>query len=79
MPPLTDDELRHLSDTIESMDQAGQQLEQLEREYESIGRLESVYHTYNQYMMAERAQQWERAGQKSRTAEKLVQELTTQI
>ena len=36
LPPLTDDELRHLSDTIESMDQAGQQLEQLEREYESV-------------------------------------------
>ncbi|MFK4997072.1 hypothetical protein ACI2OX_04260 [Bacillus sp. N9] len=35
LPPLTDDELRHLSDTIESMDQTQQQLEQLEREFES--------------------------------------------
>ena len=76
LPPLTDDELRHLSDTIESMDQAQQQLEQLEREYESSGRLESAYHTYNQYMMAERAHQWGRAGQKSSVAEKQVQELT---
>ena len=60
------------------MDQAQQQLEQLEREYESIGRLESAYHTYNQYMMAERAQQWVRAGQKGNAAEKQVQELTKQ-
>ena len=66
LPPLTDDELRHLSDTIESMDQAQQQLEQLEREYESVRKLESAYHTYNQYMVAERAQQWGRARQKAR-------------
>ena len=76
LPPLTDDELRHLSDTIESMDQAQQQLEQLEREYESVRKLESAYHTYNQYMMAERAHQWGRARQKSSVAEKQVQELT---
>ncbi|MCQ6274821.1 TIGR02680 family protein [Bacillus sp. V3B] len=76
LPPLTDDELRHLSDTIESMDQAQQQLEQLEREYTSIQRLESVYDTYNTFILAERVQQWNRAQQKSQEAEKQVQELT---
>jgi uncharacterized protein (TIGR02680 family) len=78
LPPLTDDELRHLSDTIESMDQAGQQLEQLEREYDSVRKLHSSYHSYNQYMMAERAQQWGRARHKSNGAESQVQELTKQ-
>lgn len=78
LPPLTDDELRHLSDTIENMDQAGQQLEQLEREFESIQRLESVYDTYNKYILAERAKQWKRAQQKSKTGGKLVHELTGQ-
>ncbi|MBP3039557.1 TIGR02680 family protein [Bacillaceae bacterium Marseille-Q3522] len=78
LPPLTDDELRHLSDTIESMDQTRQQLEQLEREYESIQRLESVYDTYNKFILAERAQQWKRAGQKKKAAEKQVRDLTEQ-
>jgi len=75
LPPLTDDELRHLSDTIESMDQAVQQLEQLEREQESILRLESVYDNYNKYILAERIQQWKRAQQKNKQSEKQVQEL----
>lgn len=78
LPPLTDDELRHLSDTIENMDQAAQQLEQLEREFESIQRLESTYDNYNKYMLAERAQQWKRAQQKSKAAGKLVGELNGQ-
>ncbi|WP_371932627.1 TIGR02680 family protein [Bacillus carboniphilus] len=70
LPPLTDDELRHLSDTIENMDQASQQLEQLERESTSIQKLESMYDTYNQYILAERAEQWKRAEQKKKKAEK---------
>lgn len=78
LPPLTDDELRHLSDTIENMDQAQQQLEQLERESTSIQRLESVYNTYNQFILAERAKAWKRAGQKSTAAEKQVQTLAKQ-
>lgn len=78
LPPLTDDELRHLSDTIESMDQTAQQLEQLERENESIGRLVSTYDSYNKYILAERAQQWKGADQKTHTARKKVEELTDQ-
>ncbi|MEH7117152.1 TIGR02680 family protein [Neobacillus vireti] len=76
LPPLTDDELRTLSDTIENMDQAAQQLEQ---EYDSIQRLESTYDTYNQYILAERAQQWKRAGQKKKAAGRQVQELSNQF
>lgn len=78
LPPLTDDELRHLSDTIENMDQAEQQLDQLEREYDSIQRLETIYDSYNKFILAERSQQGIRAEQKSQAAAKKVQELTRQ-
>jgi hypothetical protein len=61
LPPLTDDELRHLSDTIESMDETEQQLEQLEREHESAKKLVRQYDLYNQYILAERAQKWQEA------------------
>ncbi|MFC4620177.1 TIGR02680 family protein [Camelliibacillus cellulosilyticus] len=72
LPPLTDDELRHLSDTIENMDQARQQLEQLERENESIGRLVKQYHAYNQFVLVERAKQWQAAQKRLREAERNV-------
>ncbi|WNF24870.1 TIGR02680 family protein [Mesobacillus jeotgali] len=78
LPPLTDDELRHLSDTIESMDQTQQQLEQLNRESESINRLETAYDTYNKYILAERADQWQKALLKSKAAEGKVEEYTSQ-
>lgn len=78
LPPLTDDELRHLSETIESMDQTQQQLEQLQREAESITRLESAYDTYNKYILAERTLQWEKALQKSKNAEAKMNEYNTQ-
>lgn len=55
LPPLTDDELRHLSDTIESMDQTQQQLEQLTLEYEANKKIVKRYHSYNEYILAERA------------------------
>ncbi|MER1998850.1 MAG: TIGR02680 family protein, partial [Lysinibacillus sp.] len=55
LPPLTDDELRHLSDTIESMDQTQQQLEQLTLEFEANKKILKRYKTYNEYILAERA------------------------
>lgn len=78
LPPLTDDELRHLSDTIENMDQTQQQLDQLEREYESSGRLINQYHTYNQYILAERAAKWRSALNKRQDAEQEVTRLSSQ-
>ncbi len=79
LPPLTDDELRHLSETIENLDQTQQQLEQLEREYESIQRLEAVYDSYNRFILAERAHQWKLAEDKRNKAEKKVEEFTNQF
>jgi uncharacterized protein (TIGR02680 family) len=78
LPPLTDDELRHLSDTVESMDQASQQLEQLEREYESIQRLVSAYDKYNTYILTERADHSIRSRGKSSDAARKAEELFNQ-
>ncbi|WP_328586687.1 TIGR02680 family protein [Neobacillus vireti] len=78
LPPLTDDELRHLSDTIESMDQTQQQLEQLEREFASSSRLVNQYHSYNQYILAERAGKWQDALKRYTVAEEHVKGLTAQ-
>ncbi|WP_253701685.1 TIGR02680 family protein [Bacillus sp. FJAT-27445] len=56
LPPLGDDDLRHLSDTIENMDQSRQQLEQLEREYNAAKKLVNFYDLYNRYILAEKAE-----------------------
>ncbi|MDR7077414.1 uncharacterized protein (TIGR02680 family) [Neobacillus niacini] len=77
LPPLTDDELRHLSDTIESMDQTQQQLEQLEREFSSSSRLVNQYHLYNQFILTERTVKWQEALKRSTEAARIVNELTT--
>lgn len=61
LPALTDDELRHLSETIENMDQTKQQLEQLERDEQSLKRLCAQYRAYNEYMIAEKASEWIKA------------------
>lgn len=79
LPPLTDDELRHLSDTIESMDQTQQQLEQLEREFASSSRLVHQYHAYNQYILAERAVKWQNALKRYTEADRQVHRLAAQV
>jgi uncharacterized protein (TIGR02680 family) len=56
LPPLTDEDLRHLSDTIEHMDQTKQQIEQLEREQTALHKLIQRYDVYNEYRVAEKAQ-----------------------
>src|SRR5699024_9043280 len=55
LPPLTDEDLRHLSDTIEHMDQTKQQIEQLDREHEALKKLTHRYNHYNEYRLAETA------------------------
>src|SRR5690625_872738 len=47
LPALTDEDLRHLSDTIEYMDQTKQQIEQLDREYEALKKIVRQYDQYN--------------------------------
>ena len=47
LPPLSDDDLRYLSDSIEQMDQTKQQIEQLDREVKALGKLTKAYDAYN--------------------------------
>lgn len=61
LPPLTDEELRPLSDTIEAMDQIRSELDQLVRERRSLDRLCRQYDQYNRAVLAEKAEGWIRA------------------
>ncbi len=58
LPPLTDEDLRHLSDTIEHMDQTKQQIEQLEREQQALNKLINRYDDYNTYMITAAAHEY---------------------
>lgn len=61
LPPLSDEDLRHLSDTIEQMDQTKQQIEQLEREAAAVESLNRVYRRYNQHVLADLANEFLKA------------------
>jgi len=51
LPPLADEELRPLSETIENMDQIKQQLEQLQRDEQAMKRLAAAYDNYNRWQL----------------------------
>lgn len=69
LPPLTDDEIRYLSDTIDHMDQAEQQLAKLEQDKQAMHRLVKAYDRYNRYVLAEKADRWRNAAvKKERTS-----------
>lgn len=55
---LTDEDLRPMSESIESMDEIKTKIEQLERSKLSLGRIGSVYDKYNAYQLAFKAQHW---------------------
>jgi uncharacterized protein (TIGR02680 family) len=75
LPPLTDDEIRYLSDSIDHMDQAQQELERLAMQKESINKVLRVYDRYNRYVLAEQAEKWQSADKKVEQKERLVKEL----
>ncbi|MEI3614030.1 TIGR02680 family protein [Pseudogracilibacillus sp. SO30301A] len=76
LPPLTDEDLRHLSDTIEHMDQTKQQIEQLDREQEALDKLIKRYHAYNEYKLVEAASHYVEAKKRFQKEEKLITEKT---
>lgn len=77
LPPLTDEDLRHLSDTIEHMDQTKQQIEQLEREHDALDKVIHRYHAYNEYRLGETANQYVQAKKRKTKEAKVVNEKTT--
>ncbi|BCB04068.1 TIGR02680 family protein [Bacillus sp. KH172YL63] len=75
LPPLTDDEIRYLSDSIDHMDQAQQELERLSSQKKSMEKVLRVYDRYNRYVLAERAEKWQYTESKVILKEKTVNEL----
>ncbi|MGO1059531.1 TIGR02680 family protein [Planococcus sp. FY231025] len=73
LPPLTDEDLRYLSDSIEQMDQTKQQIEQLDREVKALGRLTKAYDAYNHRVLFDQIAELKRAAlrmKKEREGEK---------
>ncbi|MCC5804115.1 TIGR02680 family protein [Rossellomorea vietnamensis] len=75
LPPLTDDEIRYLSDSIDHMDQAQQELERLANQKKSIEKVLRVYDRYNRYIIAEKAEKWQSTEKKVAVKERTVHEL----
>ena len=75
LPPLTDDEIRYLSDSIDHMDQAQQELERLAHQKQSTEKVLRVYDRYNHYVLAEQAEKWKSADQKVIQRDRTVKEL----
>lgn len=69
LPPLTDDEIRYLSDSIDHMDQAQQELERLSDQKVSVEKVRKAYDLYNRYILAEKAEKWKAAADRLRKKE----------
>lgn len=74
LPPLTDEDLRHLSDTIEHMDQTKQQIEQLEREQQALTKLIKRYDAYNEFAITEQANAYLQTKKRYKEVERKVAE-----
>lgn len=79
LPPLTDEDLRHLSDTIEHMDQTKQQMEQLEREHDALKQLIQRYDAYNEFRLTEIANAYVSTMDKKKQQTALLEETTEQL
>ncbi|WP_028309581.1 TIGR02680 family protein [Desulfitibacter alkalitolerans] len=79
LPALSDEELRPLSDTIENMDQTKQQLDQLQRDQQSLKRLCRQYDKYNQVVLAEKADGFIKTDRDLRKIQKEKEKLATEL
>jgi uncharacterized protein (TIGR02680 family) len=79
LPSLSDEELRPLSDTIESMERTKLQIGQLERDRQALGRLGRQYDFYNRYVLAEKADLAQKARQRRNRLERETQELIDRL
>lgn len=79
LPPLTDDDLRYLSDSIEQMDQTKQQMEQLEREVEALGRINRAYGTYAEQIFHDLVKQWKQTTARVKKEEQELGDLQGQL
>jgi uncharacterized protein (TIGR02680 family) len=75
LPSLSDDELRPLSDTIETMDQIKSQLDQLQKEEQALKRLVRYYDQYNLKVRTEKAEGFLQAHQRLHAAARALDKL----
>lgn len=74
LPGLSDEELRPLSEAIESMDRTKLQLEQLERDQKALSRISKEYTEYNRFIWYDKAKGLTDAVNAARAAQKKVEE-----
>lgn len=59
LQPLSDEDLRPMSEAIENMDTIAEQLEMLKKSREAAGRVRKEYDRYNEYILFEKAKAFE--------------------
>ncbi|MFT0803385.1 TIGR02680 family protein [Bacillus swezeyi] len=79
LPPLTDEDLRYLSDSIEQMDQTKQQMEQLEREVKALKKLNDLYNQYNERILLDQVNGWKQAKIRRQKEEQELLDLKDQL
>lgn len=79
LPPLTEDDLRYLSDSIEQMDQTKQQMEQLEREAQALAKLNQAYDAYVDQIFADQIKEWKQAEARQQKEEQELAGLQRQL
>lgn len=79
LPPLTDDDLRYLSDSIEQMDQTKQQMEQLEREVQALSRINTAYGAYGEQIFADLVKQWKQTTERVKKEAQQLDDLQAQL
>lgn len=78
LQPLSDDDLRPLSEAIENMDKIKDQLELLKLSQKAAEKLKTEYSRYNRYVLFEKAQEYINAAEKTDAAIKEETELKKQ-
>lgn len=78
LQPLSDDDLRPLSEAIENMDKIKDQLELLKQSQRAADKLKAEYNRYNKFVLLEKAQEYINSSEKADSAVKEETELEKQ-
>ncbi|MBE1556537.1 TIGR02680 family protein [Sporosarcina limicola] len=79
LPPLSDEDLRYLSDSIEQMDQTKQQIEQLDREVVALRKLLKSYDAYNHRILYDQVNELKKTNNQVRKEQDEQQRLVKEI
>lgn len=79
LAPLSEDDLRPMSEAIENMDNLKTNLDSLKESYQADGEIARVYEKYNQIVLYEKANAYKEAWDLERGLEKRIQVLEQEI